>query len=105
MRPPLEVTIQGERGAEWERVCGTRQFPVTTWEPMKATVMGQPNTEVWLLNLLLIDKVTLDKILAHVAAKFNQPLAQIQADVAAHGIPILAEDAYVALNDPQRWVG
>jgi hypothetical protein len=105
MKPPLTVTIQGPRGDEWERVCGTRTFPVTTWEPVRADLPGKPNAEVWMLNLQALDSQTLVLIIAYLRLKFGGTLAEVEAAVAAHGIPILAEDAYVALNDPQRWVG
>jgi hypothetical protein len=105
MRPPLEVTISGPRGDEWERVCGTRQFPVTTWEPIRANLPGKPNSLVWMMNLQLMDSDTLAKIVAHLSQKFGIPVQEIEAEMAAHGNPILAEDAFVVLNDPQRWVG
>ncbi len=104
MRPPLEITINGARGDEWQRVCGTRQFPVTTWEPIKADLPGKPQADVYLLNLLLVESVTLAKITAHLAQKFGLSEAEANAE-AIKGIPILAEDCTVVLNDPQRWVG
>jgi hypothetical protein len=105
MRPPLTVTIQGPRGDEWERVCGTRTFPVTTWEPVRANLPGKPNAEVWMMNLQLMDSETLGKITARLSQKFDIPVKEIEAEMAAHGSPILAEDAFVVLDDPQRWIG
>ncbi len=105
MRPPLTLTINGPRGDELERVCGTRTFPVTTWEPIRADLPGKPNALVWMMNLLLMDGETIRKIIAHLSQKFGIPEHEIQAEMAEHGNPILAEDAYVVLNDPQRWVG
>lgn len=105
MRPPLEVTINGPRGDEWEHVCGTRRFPVTTWDPLRANLPGKPNAEIYLLNIQLLTTETLAKILEHLSQKFGNRLEEVEAEVAAHGIPILAEDCTAVLNDPQRWVG
>lgn len=105
MRPPLEVTIRGPRGDEWEKVCGTRTFPVTTWNPMRADLPGKPNAEVWFLHIILLGPGMLDKIVAHMANKFAVPLEELRREVDRQGIPILAEDGYVHLNDLQRWVG
>lgn len=104
MRPPLEVTITGARGEEWERVCGTRTFPVTTFEPVRANLPGKPNARVYLLNFQLMNSDVLVKIVAHLSQKFNIPANEIEAEMAAHGSPVLAEDCYVVLNDPHRWV-
>jgi len=104
MRPPLEVTINGPRGDEWERVCGTRVFPVASFQPIKANLPGKPNADVWLLNLRLIDSPTLQRIIEHFSVKFNTPPNETAAAAAAQGIPILAEDCTVVLNDPQRWL-
>ncbi len=108
MRSPLTVTITGPRGDEWERVCGTRTFPVTTWAPVKITVPDRAGAvDAWMLDIQALDSPTLNRILEHLFLKFGGTLAQVAADAAAHGIPILAEDAFVfvTLNDPQRWVG
>ena len=104
MRPPLEVTINGPRGDEWERVCGTRTFPVTSFNPVRANLPGKPNAEVYIMNVQAMKSEVLDKIIAHLAVKFGIPVSEIEADMAAHGNPILAEDCTVVLNDPQRWV-
>lgn len=105
MRPPLEVTINGERGDEWERICGTRRFPVTTWEPLKADLPGKPNADIYILNLLLMESETLDKVTAHLAQKFGLSPQEANLEIVQKGIPILAENVTVVLNDPQRWVG
>ncbi len=105
MRPPFTVTIQGPRGDEWERVCGTRTFPVTTLEPVRANLPGKPNAEVWMMDIQQVHSETLEKIIKHLAEKFGLDAMEIAAWMAEHGNPILAEDAYVVLNDPQRWLG
>jgi hypothetical protein len=56
------------------------------------------------MNLQLMDSETLAKIVAHLSQKFGIPVKEIEAEMAAHGNPILAEDAFVVLNDPQRWL-
>ena len=104
MRPPLEVTINGPRGDEWERVCGTRTFPVTSFNPVRANLPGKPNAEVYIMNVQAMESAVMEKIAAHLAQKFGLTEQEVFSDMAAHGNPILAEDCTVVLNDPQRWV-
>jgi len=101
----LEVTINGPRGDEWERVCGTRSFPVIDWEPVNATLPGLPGVQkVHRVNIQALDSETLHKIAAHLAKKFNASLPETLAAIARDGIPILAEDCTVVLHNPQRWL-
>ncbi len=103
-RPPLTVSINGARGDEWERAVGTRTFPVTTWNPMRGNLPGKPNAEIWMINLGALEPELLDKIVLHLAQKFEIPADEMRHEVLARGIPVLADDAFVVLHDPQRWL-
>jgi hypothetical protein len=105
VRPPLEVVINGERGAMWEAATGTRRFPVLDLHPIRADLPGKPNVEVFRVDLDALGPELRTKIYAHLAAKFNWTPDAVRAAIAADGgLPILAEQCTVFLNHPQRWI-
>ena len=103
-RPPLEVIIHGERGDRWLQLLGTRTFPVTTWEPFLADLPGLPNAKVYMLNVELIPREMLLTMADEIAQRFGAIGDEVLAEIEANGLPILAADCTVVLNDPQRWV-
>ncbi len=104
VRPPFEVTIHGPRGDEWERVCGTRTFPVQYWTPIRANLPGIPNAEVYLMDLREMEPDIVSKIVAHLAVKFGMTPEECWDELKKAGIPILAKDCTVMLHNPLRWV-
>lgn len=104
IRPPLTITILGERGAEWERITGTRTFPTLDWNPVRADLPGLGVRDVHRLNLGLMPPDMVEKIVAHLAAKFGMTPEETRDEVMTKGIPVLAEGCSVVLNDPQRWL-
>lgn len=46
-----------------------------------------------------------DLIVAHLSQKFGMTPQECESKIAKVGIPILADDCTVVLNDPQRWAG
>ncbi len=97
------VTIHGERGAEWERACGTRQFPIETPTPNFANLPGKPRSRVFMLALNQIDPPVMEKIVAHLAGKFKLTPEEAAVEIAGHGIPILEDDCSVLILNPQKW--
>lgn len=45
-----------------------------------------------------------NRVVAHIAAKFNIPAAEVDAGLDAHGCPILAEHVTVSIANPWRWL-
>ena len=97
------VTIGGSRGEEWERVCGTRTFPVRSPIPMLADLPGKPAARVFLLDLQSIEAETRERITAHLASKFGLSPIEAAQEIQDHGIPILEEDCSTTIRNPQRW--
>src|SRR5512135_2486606 len=97
------VTVGGSRGDEWERICGTRTFPVRSPIPVLADLPGKPKSEVFLLDLASIEKPVRERIVAHLSQKFGLPPAEAEAEVNSKGIPILAEECCTTIRNPQRW--
>lgn len=98
------VYIDGERGAEWERVAGTRRFPVRSPIPALAALPGyQTPQRVYLLALDQVEPSRRARILVHLAVKFGLNEAEAAAEIAQAGIPILADQCSVVVHNPQRW--
>jgi hypothetical protein len=104
VRAPFECTIGGKRGDEWERAVGTRTFPVQSWVATRANLPGLPEASVYMLDLKAIDGDLLARITAYLSGKDRVPASQVLLDITRDGLPILAEDCSVRLNDPQRWI-
>jgi hypothetical protein len=105
MPSDFEVTLTGERGAEWERVIGRKTFPVRSPVPILAKLPGIPRAHVYLLDLSLIEPAVLEKIVAHMGAKFGLTPEEERQEIAEKGIPILDEDCMVTIHNPQKWLG
>ena len=97
------VTVGGSRGEEWERVAGTRTFPVRSPIPVIADLPGKPKARVFLLDLESIEAGVREKIVSHLARKFGLPPHEVEKDVNEAGIPILADDCMTTIQHPQKW--
>lgn len=104
MATDFHVTIHGERGEEWERIAGTATFPVQSPIPVLAELPGRGTQRVFLLAIDELEASTLEKIVAHLAAKFGVPPEETEAEVRAHGIPILDEECSLMIQNPQKWL-
>jgi hypothetical protein len=97
LRPP-EVTIHGERGAEYEKLLGRRTFRVKSPLPCRADLPGRPDAEVYLLDIDALRPGELDTLAKHVAAKFSVPYEIVLSEMRDCGVPILAEDCSCAMD-------
>lgn len=98
------VTVGGSRGDEWERICGTRTFPVRSPIPVLADLPGKPSSRVFLLAIEDLDGEVREKIFAHLAQKFGLSPEEQMREINAQGIPILDEECSVMIRNPQRWI-
>jgi len=105
MSADFRVTINGPRGEEWERVAGTRTFPVLTPIPCMATLPGRPGlSRVFLVDLGELGPGVLERIVAHLAAKFQLSEQEAAAEIKTAGVPILDEECTVSISNPQKWL-
>jgi len=106
MSADFRVTIGGARGEEWERVAGTRTFPVMTPIPQMATLPGRPGlSKVFLVDLAELEPGVLDRIVAYLAAKFGLSEQEAAAEIKTAGVPVLDEQCTVVVTNPQKWFG
>jgi hypothetical protein len=98
------IAIGGQRGAEWERIAGTRRFPVRSPIPVTATLPGLDGVQrVYLLALDVIAPDTLSLIVNHLAAKYSLSAEESEREIRTAGIPILEADTIMIVEHPQRW--
>lgn len=104
MSTDFYVSIGGARGEEWERIAGTRRFPVKSPIPFLADLPGQPKAEVFLLDIQELEYDVLVRITAHLCQKFGLTTEEAAVEIKAGWIPILNEDCMVTILNPQRWL-
>jgi len=106
MSADFNVTINGPRGNEWERIAGTRRFAVTSPIPFLAHLPGFDEPQpVYLVDLAELDPATLARIVSHLGEKFALTAEEAYAELCAVGIPIWAEDCIVAIHNLMKWFG
>lgn len=99
--PPRElfITLNGDRGRDWQNAVGTRTFPVTAAKPEPASVLGNV-VMAYFLDLTRVTPQLRDRIEHFLAERFSNPLDQVRAEIRDHGIPIIAKNVVT----PQGWV-
>lgn len=98
------VTIHGERGDEWTRILGTSHLPIKSPIPKRALLPNVGETLVYLLAIDQMQPEQVEKIVAHLSAKFNLAPDEAQQEIAIAGIPIWKVDCSVMVHNPQRWL-
>jgi hypothetical protein len=97
------VSIHGERGEEWKRIADTNHFPVKSPIPSLGILPGKGEQRVYLLALDQMLPHVLDRIVAHLAAKFGMTPEETKEEMEKAGIPILADECSVMVHNPMRW--
>lgn len=104
MAEDFMVTITNpERAAEWQAVFGTTTVHVQSPIPFEASLPGRPRSLVYLLDLRLISDDQRRKLVEHLARKFGLAKSFVDAELDAHGVPLLAEDCVATVDHPQKW--
>ena len=85
------------RYADWLRVFHGAQLPIVTPTPMCAQLpIGEH--DVYLVVLELLEEDVRDRLVQHLAEKFNEPVDVARQVLAQEGLPILAEDLTVSID-------
>lgn len=100
MRRELTVTvIDEERAAEFRAVFGSDTVPVKSIVPVVATLDHlEGEQEVYMLDLDALTNAQHDRLVAHLARKFDAREADVEGALKALGMPILAKDCVVSLS-------
>lgn len=106
MSKDFTVTITNpERAAEWEAILGTTTVYIKSPIPTPASLPGHPEALIYELDLNLITNEQCQKLIQHIANKFDIPLHVVERELPAQGVPILADDCTVSITaHPLRWL-
>lgn len=92
------------RVAEWEAVFGDTNVCIKSPVPIVANLPGRPGVPIYELDLAQLTAVQRERLIAHIAAKFNIPADEVAADLDTIGVPILADDVTITIHNPQKWL-
>jgi len=105
MSHPFWLIVHGDREATFVRVYGTNRVPIK--EPIghyaKLPGLSQPQ----FVYDLALDQLTDDqrrRLVLHLARTFYYTVADAERWLNAEGVPLLARDATVEIDEPQRWL-
>ena len=83
-------TTDPERAEAWHAVFGGDTAPIQSMHPISVNLPGLPGALVYMADL---------EALSTDAEKFNFPPAEVEADLDATGLPILADGVIVSSTD------
>ncbi len=101
------VTIHdtSDRADMIKRVFGTLTVPVIS--PVKEWVFLQGidyPVDAYKLKLSAISDDEYDRLVDEIAKKFDAPRSEVQLAFEIQGLPILAEECTLTINNPQKWL-
>lgn len=97
--------VGGDREALFREVFGDNLVPICS--PVGAYALLPGLTGPQYVYLLALDQLSVEqrvKLVRHIALRFGYPVAEVERDLDAEGMPILARDASVIVHNPQRWL-
>ena len=99
MDAPYKVTVYGERAEEFRDVFGGATVPVKSPLPGLATVAGEEKM-VYMLDIERLGAEQYDRLVQHLARKFGEAEVAVAAELTQYGLPILADDVTVTVQQP-----
>lgn len=100
MRNTAIISESSPRYAEWLAVFGGAEVPIINIVfPNKANVLGEIR-DVYMLDLAKLTPEQMGRLKGHIASKFGISMEEIERDLPAIGVPILAEDLTVTTDNP-----
>jgi hypothetical protein len=92
-----------ERAKEWLDVLGTTTIYVESPFPTRMYLPGHDDAEAYMLDLDLITAEQRERLIEHIATKFDIPIDEVQAELDTKGVPILADNCTLTVTNPQKW--
>ena len=104
MAKDFRVTVTGARGDEFRKIFGTDTVAVKSFIPSIADLPGLGERAVYLLDTDLLTDAQREALVEHIAEKFGAAREAVDEHLRARGLPILAEDCIVTIDNPLRWI-
>jgi len=94
-----------DRANDFLKVFGSLDVRVESFIPFLAELPGFDEPQkVYLLDLKWLTNLERRRLCLHLAGKFNIPVEEVESEIDDVGVPILDQDCYLILENPQRWV-
>ena len=99
------TVIDDDRREEFLRVFGTTTVPVLSAFPVLAELPGYAEpVEVYELDLERVMVEQRERLVTHIAGKFGLRRSEVEADLDAVGMPILATGCVASLGDIRKFL-
>ena len=95
---------RGPNYATWKYVLDSERVPLKSPHPVtaelggNARVVAEGNVEVYLLDLHAMTLAQRARLVGFIANKFDAPIYEVEAEIAAKGFPIRAVDVIVSFD-------
>lgn len=100
----FEITINDpERAAEYLKVLGRTTVKIKSPIPKWGNFPDVGRQQFYELDLDEISEEELEKIIKHIADKFELTEDLVRVELPKIGVPVLAKDCTVTVFNPQRW--
>lgn len=92
-----------ERAKAFVEIFGSASVYIESPIGQLADLPGKPEARIFKLDLSLITPEQKQKLAEHIAQRWELPLEEVAADIDKQGVPILDEQCYVTVLNPQKW--
>ena len=105
MSKDFQVTVTNEeRAKHFVKIFGSATVYVESFLPVWANLPDIGECEVYRLDMSLLTDDQLARLENYLSGKFVMTEVEVRDALATHGVPILASDCVVHIDNPQRWI-
>ena len=106
MSKDFTVTVNHpQRRLEWLEMFGTTCLHIKAITPELAEVPGSEEPQpVYYVDLECLTPPQRQRLIRHLAIKFNLSIDQVERSLAQHDVPIPATDCVLTINNPYKWL-
>jgi len=91
--PVVSLRPDSPRAADWLAVFSRLDhIPITGYLPIVADLPDRPNSAIYLLDLPRVTPDERERLVQHIAARFNIPAHEVERYLDREGCPLLAAD-------------
>lgn len=99
-----KISEESTRHREWIEVMGVDEIPLKSPFPEWASAPGVEAGLFYQIDLSAITPEQRERMIKHIARKFEVDEHEVSSTLDTIGCPILAEDVTVVVLNPQKWI-
>lgn len=92
------VSVFGERAEIFKSVFGTNMVCVTSPIPELVMLPGLGKKLIYHLDMTTVTPAQRERLVAHIAVRFDLPADEVEAKVSEMGVPILADECVITVS-------